>query len=205
MEKKRVSFPSVDNEVAVNFEDVNEITFPPRTDGAHHPSLSNLYYSINSRPSVFSPSLFSHSYFAPNDRLNSIDGQPFDARFFSTSRRSHAFSVSAIDESLQESADEADDEPGNALPRNVRRRLEKLHQGDNRLYRHSQIPVMNADCEIRLFHTKNQTIDLKSFRDEIRSVRDMESFFANPYVLLNPNGNTLPVIINQMLEVCCQD
>lgn len=150
-------------------------------------------------------------------------------KFLQTRRRSQAFSVSAIDETLSVNMDGEDyynninnnkdcfDEESHHIGIDDIQHRTKIptttttlqHYSSNstgtfadsrgKYFRAAEIPT--GSNRILIFQTKNEVIDRKSFQHEVRAIKDVDWFLARPNVLIDCDGNSVEMIIDQMLEV----
>ena len=208
--KKRVSFSQIDIEVLPDKRHMDDIdedckSRQESTSSSWNMSMNNQYLqSVDSRYNAkFDLELY-ENFDNGEDSTQQEMGKPFDPKFFETRRRSHAFSVSAIDETLQMCEDNCwknsiVDTADGVLPDHIKKQLQRMHSDQSQVYRHAEIPITN-EAEMLITHTKREIVSSKSFNGEIRTIRDMEAFFENPYVILDMECNSTEEIILKMLE-----
>lgn len=136
-------------------------------------------------------------------------------KFLETRRRSHAFSVSAIDETLpvnmdgedyeydeddNEEAGQTGDGRGNGNGGRASGAKVINASKQEKYFRAAEIPIGGAN-RILICQTKNELIDRKSFQHEVRAIRDIDWFLARPSLLLDCEGNSVESVLEQMLEV----
>lgn len=136
----------------------------------------------------------------------SVDSSIKSFQFHETRRRSHAFSVSAIDETLPVNMDgeyeypddETSQEGQSEVPSKASKSVNKSNRG--KMFRAAEIPI-NGTNRVLICHTKNELINNKYFQHDIRAVRDLDWFLARPNVLIDCECNNMEMIIDQMLAV----
>lgn len=148
-----------------------------------------------------------------NQSENSTSVNPF--KFQETRRRSHAFSVSAIDETLpvNMNGEEYTEDYGSAGRGSDR--FDSVDEGhstsstankkggnknDVKMFRAAEIPLGSRN-RVLLCLTTNEIINNKSFQHEVRALRDLDWFLSRPHVLLDCDCTSVEVIIDSMLEV----
>lgn len=145
-----------------------------------------------------------------NQSENSTSVSSF--KFQETRRRSHAFSVSAIDETLSVNmnGEEYTEDYGSA--RRGSDSFESVEDGHfsssapkkngNRdgVFRAAEIPLDSRN-RVLLCLTTNEIINNKSFQHEVRALKDLDWFLSRPNVLLDCDCSSVEVIIDSMLEV----
>lgn len=124
------------------------------------------------------------------------------ARFLETRRRSHAFSISALDDDCDDYGEEHNDQiietdpdpAGNSTKNSLR-----SHSSNPPIYRHADLPVMSGSS-VHIINTSRSILNAKSFRNELRAHRDVETFLECPLVCLDLEGDSVVSIMNQMLD-----
>lgn len=144
--------------------------------------------------------------------LKKLPSSNFSAfKFLETRRRSHAFSVSAIDETLPvnmdgeyyenyDNVEYVDDENvehdgGN----NKRKNRSPDHHQSEKFWRAAEIPISGTN-RILICQTKNELITAKSFQHEIRGLKDLDWFLARPNIILNCECGSSKDVFDQILQ-----
>lgn len=130
-------------------------------------------------------------------------------KFLETRRRSHAFSISALDESNQLDYDQdydADDGGHgrrSVAPENGLAYRHSRGEHDGKVYRAQELPCSDAKTQglALLVHSRNRIVPAKSFIDELHSFKDVELFLDDSKVMLDIDENTLSGVLNKMLLV----
>ena len=130
--------------------------------------------------------------------------------FLETRRRSHAFSISAIDETLPMDMGYDDEEHhGDSYEENnhTARFLRDFNTFQNskkpKVFRHAEIPTSDYN-RILLSKQSNDVLELKRFRSEVRAIKDVASFLEDPKVALDIDKTGVEDVLDEMLQVSVQ-
>lgn len=212
------------SELDPSTEDLHGRTATPSTPNTGPPSFKAVesYHislsSVNSsNPSPGSSAIRSASPEGNNNYEDQPEINPF--KFQETRRRSHAFSVSAIDETLPVNMDgeeyySEDPEGSDVGGRSGGDRFDSVNNGGSncsspnkahqpngvKMFRAAEIPLGSRN-RVLLCLTTNEIVANKSFQHEVRALRDLDWFLSRPSVLLDCDCSSVEVIIDSMLAV----